>query len=228
MDAGRHDRVSAGGGPVVVVVADPRPLVADGLACILRAAEGVDVRAVVSSAAALQQAVEEHHPDVVVVGVVDGGSDEAVLGAVGGAARGARVLGVSPRADAATADRLLSAGVGSLLLATTASAEDLQRAVRAGPGPEVLAPADLARLVAVAGVEEPGQRPVPPLTPRQAQVLAELVRGRGTQQMATDLGLSATTVRSHVHQVLKRLGAHSRLEAAAIALRRGLLDPDRS
>jgi PAS domain S-box-containing protein len=61
----------------------------------------------------------------------------------------------------------------------------------------------------------------PALTPRQAQVLGLLEKGRSTQQIADELHLSPETVRNHVRKVLNALGVHSRLEAVALA-RRGL------
>lgn len=66
-------------------------------------------------------------------------------------------------------------------------------------------------------VEEPHQHPDLNLTPRQAQVLELLERGRSTAQIAEELHLSTETVRNHIRHVLRATGAHSRLEAVAIA-----------
>jgi PAS domain S-box-containing protein len=66
-------------------------------------------------------------------------------------------------------------------------------------------------------VEEPHAHPDLPLTPRQAEVLELLERGRSTKQIAEELHLSTETVRNHVRHVLRAIGAHSRLEAVAIA-----------
>jgi PAS domain S-box-containing protein len=64
------------------------------------------------------------------------------------------------------------------------------------------------------------------LTPRQYQVLRMLAEGAATDQIAAALHLSRETVRNHVRNILRALGAHSRLEAVAVAHRRGLLDED--
>ena len=66
-------------------------------------------------------------------------------------------------------------------------------------------------------VETPHAHPNLPLTPRQAEVLDLLERGRTTRQIAADLHLSVDTVRNHVRHILQAVGAHSRLEAVAIA-----------
>ena len=66
-------------------------------------------------------------------------------------------------------------------------------------------------------LEEPVAHPELRLTPRQAEMLALLERGRTTKQIAEELHLSVDTVRNHIRRLLRSLGAHSRLEAVAIA-----------
>ena len=66
-------------------------------------------------------------------------------------------------------------------------------------------------------LEEPHAHPTLHLTPRQAEVLQLLERGRSTAQIAEELHLSRETVRNHVRLLLRALGASSRLEAVALA-----------
>jgi PAS domain S-box-containing protein len=66
-------------------------------------------------------------------------------------------------------------------------------------------------------VEAPHPHPGLHLTPRQAEVLELLERGRSTRQIASELHLSVETVRNHIRHLLHAVGAHSRLEAVAIA-----------
>ena len=68
-------------------------------------------------------------------------------------------------------------------------------------------------------IEEPHVHAELNLTPRQAQVLELLERGRSTSQIAAELQVSIDTVRNHVRHLLRAVGAHSRLEAVAIASR---------
>jgi PAS domain S-box-containing protein len=63
----------------------------------------------------------------------------------------------------------------------------------------------------------------PQLTPRQSEVLRMLAAGCSTEQIAQMLNLSIETVRNHIRAILRKLGAHSRLEAVAVARSRGLL-----
>jgi PAS domain S-box-containing protein len=68
-------------------------------------------------------------------------------------------------------------------------------------------------------IEEPeGDRSsLPALTPRQAEILTLLERGKSTEQIARHLHISPETVRNHIRRLLRTLGVHSRLEAVAVA-----------
>ena len=83
----------------------------------------------------------------------------------------------------------------------------------------------------------PRQRPQPRdgprqlagyLTSRERDCLGFLVDGLDTSAMAARLGVAQATVRTHVQSVLTKLGVHSRLEAASLAVRHELLGPERT
>jgi two-component system, NarL family, nitrate/nitrite response regulator NarL len=57
------------------------------------------------------------------------------------------------------------------------------------------------------------------LTPRERQVLQRIVAGQRTEQMAREMNVAMSTLRSHIGRVLNKLGAHSQVQAAAIASR---------
>jgi len=61
------------------------------------------------------------------------------------------------------------------------------------------------------------------LTPREKEVLRRIVAGQSTEQMADEMYIAINTLRSYVKNVLIKLGAHSRLQAAALAMREDLL-----
>jgi len=69
----------------------------------------------------------------------------------------------------------------------------------------------------------PGPAPMALVSDREHDVLERLAQGLSTAQMADALGISQTTVRNHVQRVLAKLGAHSRLEAVAIAIHKGII-----
>lgn len=61
------------------------------------------------------------------------------------------------------------------------------------------------------------------LTTRERDVLRQVATGLPTAAVASTLCISEATVRNHLHNILSKLGAHSRLEAVAVALRDGLI-----
>jgi two-component system, NarL family, nitrate/nitrite response regulator NarL len=63
----------------------------------------------------------------------------------------------------------------------------------------------------------------PVLTPREREVLFRMAVGRSTAQMAEEMNIEVSTLRTYVKNVLTKLGAHSRLQAVAVATREGLL-----
>jgi len=87
------------------------------------------------------------------------------------------------------------------------------------------------RIVGVFGIVHHRAKSAPPLphphlTPRQNQVLHLLSHGHSTAQIAAELHLSVDTVRNHIRRMLRALGAHSRIEALAVAHREGILRRD--
>jgi DNA-binding NarL/FixJ family response regulator len=73
-----------------------------------------------------------------------------------------------------------------------------------------------------------GARPDDPLgtlTPRETEVLRRIAEGQNTKKMASEMNVTTATVRTYVRNVLAKLGAHSRLEAAALASRQILPGP---
>jgi DNA-binding NarL/FixJ family response regulator len=63
------------------------------------------------------------------------------------------------------------------------------------------------------------------LSPREQQILALLAAGWNNRRIAESCYLSVNTVRTHVQNVLVKLGVHSKLEAAAFAVRHGVVQP---
>jgi two-component system, NarL family, nitrate/nitrite response regulator NarL len=61
------------------------------------------------------------------------------------------------------------------------------------------------------------QTPLDALTPRETEVLRRIVAGQSTSQMACEMGIAISTLRGYIKSILAKLGAHSRLQAAAIA-----------
>jgi two-component system, NarL family, nitrate/nitrite response regulator NarL len=66
-------------------------------------------------------------------------------------------------------------------------------------------------------VAQPREDPLAALTPREREVLRRIVEGQNTRQMAREMKVAVSTLRSYIKSILAKLGAHSRIQAAAIA-----------
>lgn len=95
-------------------------------------------------------------------------------------------------------------------------------------GKTVVAPelaGSLARVVQGGEPEntlDPENDPFKELTPRETEILTFLANGQSNKSIARDLGISDGTVKLHVKAILRKLGVHSRVEAAVIAVEQGL------
>lgn len=82
----------------------------------------------------------------------------------------------------------------------------------------------LDELRALGGVAIRGESGSDTLTARESEILALVAEGRSNGEIAKRLFISATTVSVHVSNILRKVGASGRTEAAAIARRRGLIE----
>ncbi len=105
------------------------------------------------------------------------------------------------------------------------SALDVIAAVRlAATGRSVVSPAKLS--AALRRLGESRQATTTPLTKREIEVLGRLARGESTAVIAQGLFISVNTVRNHIQRIIGKLGAHSKLEAVARAIRAGIVVVD--
>jgi DNA-binding NarL/FixJ family response regulator len=113
----------------------------------------------------------------------------------------------------------LKAGARGFLL-KDAGPELLAQAVRsAASGDALIAPSVTARLLSSfsdlgASASEPAAQPLDPLTAREEEVLVTVARGRTNAEIADDLCISLSTVKSHLASLMSKLGARNRVELA--------------
>lgn len=117
--------------------------------------------------------------------------------------------------------RAIEAGCTGFVLKSADLHEVREAVARAAAGEAAISPAVLRRLLARLRGRE--QRTGQDLSEREREVLALVVEGLPNAEIAQRLFLSVHTVRNHMQAILAKLGAHSKLEAAAIAVREGIL-----
>jgi len=132
---------------------------------------------------------------------------------------GARVIVLTGSTDAHLVTEAMEAGVSGYLMKNTGG-DDLAEAIRGvAIGQAVFGPE--AMQVLRAGPETSSVQPQ--LTPRETDVLREIVRGLSNKQIAAELGISPGTVRIHVSNVLAKLQVSNRTAAALRAVDDGLV-----
>ncbi|WP_233158183.1 response regulator transcription factor [Actinokineospora bangkokensis] len=203
------------------MLCDGHAVVAEALAPAL-GGHGFLVRPVTTLAGALA-AVRDCGPRVLVVErALPDGDALAALPSFAAAAPGTRVVVLTGAADGASVRRALAAGAAGYLHKTCA-VRDLAHALHRVLDGEVVVEVPTGRAPRQAPDTAAAHALAAHLTPRERECLALLVEGAGTAAMASGLGVSATTVRTHVRALLTKLGVHSRVEAAALAVRHRLL-----
>jgi two-component system, NarL family, nitrate/nitrite response regulator NarL len=208
--------------PLVALVGDGRALDRAAIARALDGQPDISVVATPDTPGDAATAVARHRPDVVVI------AHEATHTAAEMAAACLRqqpdlcvlVAGVEP--DVGSLVSLARLGVHGFVTAD-ASVEDVSAAIRSVAAGNFVIPDDLSRrlLAEISRQEQSaallGQR-LARLTPQQRRILDALAQGMSNDAIAARFGVRPVTVRTHVQNLLKRLGVHSRLEAVALVL----------
>jgi DNA-binding NarL/FixJ family response regulator len=211
----------AAGEGVRVVIVDDHAVFAQALESALQAIPGIVGAGVAYSLAAGLDLVARAQPDVAVVDyrLPDGTGSDLIRGSRTAAAD-LRVVVLTASADEAAFLDSLEAGCAGYVTKDRPLEEVVSAVEAAAAGELAVSPSMLGRVLprlhreAIEGS---------PLTAREREILALVAEGHANKTIATKLGLRLNTVRNHVQRVLTKLGAHSKLEAVAVATRQGLL-----
>ncbi len=123
--------------------------------------------------------------------------------------------------DASVSGAVRAGAIGYLL--KDADADELRRAIKAAAAGQVqLSPKAAERLMREIRAPDSPEK----LTDRETEVLRLLALGRANKQIALELGVGDTTVKTHVSNILSKLGLSSRTQAALHAVRIGLVSQD--
>jgi NarL family two-component system response regulator LiaR len=214
---------------VRVLLVDDHKLVVEMLADALDQAENVEVVGTAANGAEGVQIAKREKPDIVLMDVEmeEMGGIEATKQIVQ-ALPETRVVMLTANDDQATVLEAIESGAVGYLTKDRALVDDVVETVRrAHQGEIMLPPALIGRLVtslAARRREQIERRALAEaLTPREREILHLIAEGADNKTIADRLVVSPHTVRTHVQNVLAKLGAHSKLEALTIAAKRGLV-----
>ncbi|GAA4011508.1 response regulator transcription factor [Allokutzneria multivorans] len=215
--------------PVRVLLVDDQALFREALATLLATQEGIEVVGEAGNGDEALRRVAELEPDVVLMDL-----RMPVLDGVAATRRlrvehpGVQVIALTTFDDDEDVFAALRAGALGYLLKDVSSARLVEAVQAAARGESVLQPSIAAKVVArfaqLSDSPEPRPQPlVVPLSARELEVLRLLANGQSNREIATALYLAEGTVKNHVTNVLSKLGARDRTQAALRARALNLL-----
>jgi NarL family two-component system response regulator LiaR len=206
--------------PIRVMLVDDHTMVRRGLATFLKVFEDLQLVGEAENGEAAIQLCAKVLPDVILMDMSLPGMDGAsTTHTIRQQFPQMQIIVLSSFKEGKVIKKALEAGAIGYLLKDV-SADDLVRAIRsAHAGRATLSPE-----AAQALVETSNLPPVPglDLTKREREVLALMIEGLNNTQIAGRLTVSPSTIKSHVSNILAKLGVASRTEAVTLALRHGL------
>ena len=203
-----------------VVVADDQLLVRTGLTMILNAQPGIEVVGEATDGHEAVAVARELRPDVCLFDIRMPGIDgvEATRQLAGPGVEDPLAIVVITTFDLDEyVHGALKAGARGFLL-KDAGPELLVQAIHAAANGDALISPDITRrlLTTLTGLERasPPTQPIEPLTEREEEVLLTVARGRTNAEIADELHITLSTVKTHVGALMNKLGARNRVEVA--------------
>ncbi|HET6598118.1 MAG TPA: response regulator transcription factor [Anaerolineales bacterium] len=207
--------------PIRVMLVDDHTMVRRGLAAFLKAFDDLQLAGEAESGREAIELCADILPDVILMDMVMPEMDgAAATRAIRQRFPQVQVIALTSFKEGDLVKNALEAGAIGYLLKDV-SADELVRAIRAAHAGR----ATLSPEAAQALVETTNHPPVPgqDLTERELEVLALMVEGLNNTQIAGRLTVSSSTIKSHVSNILSKLGVASRTEAVTLALRNHII-----
>jgi DNA-binding NarL/FixJ family response regulator len=208
-----------------LVLCDGNRIFGESLAAAL-AARGHHVVAVTTSVPVGLDAVGDHLPDACLLdlGSPRGENGQAAVPDMRRRSPGTAIVIFWGRPDPVAVADMKRLGVAGVLSKAQNVSHILQALDEIAVGGTVFEPMGTVSHSRVLHSAVPRPSPgVTELTPREKEVLRRIVAGQSTPQMAREMSITTSTLRTYVKNLLTKLGTHSRLQAAALARRDGLL-----
>ena len=199
-----------------VLVVEDHNVVREGLVALLNVADGLEVVGQAADGAEAVAQFRKHHPDITLIDL-----------------RLPRMSGV----DVIERVRMETPHARFIVLTTYDGDEDIYRALKAGARAYLLKGMTSEELIGTIRTVHAGKSYIPPaiaerlaermgaqdLTPREFDVLENIVHGKSNKEIAAALEVSEATVKTHINSLLGKLGVTDRTQAATAAIQRGIV-----
>jgi DNA-binding NarL/FixJ family response regulator len=211
--------------PIRVLLVDDHAVVRRGLRGFLDLLDDVEVVGEAENGKQAVAAVQSLTPDVVLMDLVMPELDGiGAISAIKAARPETEIVALTSFIEEEKVTSALEAGASGYLL-KDAEADDVAAAIRAAYGGEVHLDPAVARLLAQRMRARKEPEPVEPLTEREKEVLGFVGKGMANKEIAYQLGITERTARTHVSNILGKLGLASRTQAALWAVEHKLVPP---
>jgi DNA-binding NarL/FixJ family response regulator len=203
--------------PIRVLVVDDHPLLRGGIAAVLDSEPDFEMVAEAGNGREAVEAFRLHRPDVTLMDLqmaeMDGVTATTTIRAE---FPDARILILTTYGGDGHAVRALKAGASGYLLKSMIR-KDLPDAIRAVHSGRRRIPAEVAEALASHFTDDS-------LSTRELDVLQRIAKGNSNRRVATQLSISEDTVKTHMKNIMSKLGANDRTHAVMIALKRGMIE----
>ncbi|MCI0446386.1 response regulator transcription factor [bacterium] len=201
---------------IKIMIVDDHPVVREGLSRIIVSESGMEVIAEAETGAEALKQYRKLRPDIVLLDMrMPEMTGIQTIEAIRKEFSNARIIVLSTYDLEEDIYLSLQAGARGYILKDSPRNELLASIRRVHAGERVIPPTIATRLAERIGGNE--------LTAREFEVLKLIVNGKSNKQIGDDLGISEGTVKSHVNNILDKLGVTDRTQAVSVALKRGIV-----
>lgn len=212
-------------GVIRVAMVDDHLVLVDALRMIVQTQKDMVVVETGGTCAECLELVARCKPQVLLLDVrLPDGDGIDLVPAIKSISPDTNILVLTSLSDEPTLQRAMQAGVSGFASKSRNLVEVLQSIRKAAAG-EMAIPTGLLLGLLNRTPHVPCAAPAEPLTAREREILRLLSIGKSNEEISTSLCIAPWTVRTHVRNLLQKLGVHSRLQAVSYALHCGLIEP---
>lgn len=212
-----------------IAIVDDHQVLADALKMMFDFEENFDCVGIANSLATAQTLIEVTQPDILLLDIflLDGDGLD-LIPHLRQASQETKVVVLTGKPDEAILLRAVELEVQGFITKGCSLPELLSTIEKVAQGEIVMPPELLVQVLRRFGRErlvyEKNEKLLERLTPREHEILIYLARGISGDEIAVELNIAPLTVRTHIRNMMSKLGVHSRLEAVTFALGQGLIN----
>jgi DNA-binding NarL/FixJ family response regulator len=205
-----------------VLIVDDHEVIRTGISALVAGTE-IEVVGMASSGAAAMETAHATRPDVVLLDVrMPDGDGFATLSRIKRELPSTAVVMLTTYDNPTYVNQAASLGASGYVLKGCSRQELLSTLRAVAGGQSVWTDEDLRKSKQTPANQDPSIDLETPLTKREVEVLCQVANGSGNKEIARTLHISVETVKEHVHNILGKLGASGRTQAAVWAVRQGI------